>query len=64
VEPTHAFEAFARSQGITIKHYHADNGRLFAANHADNGVCDDLGFVKEDHATRLISITLDVRVDV
>jgi hypothetical protein len=31
VEAKHAFEAFSRSQGVTIKHYHADNG-IFADN--------------------------------
>jgi hypothetical protein len=31
VEAKHAFEAFTRSQGVTIKHYHADNG-IFADN--------------------------------
>jgi hypothetical protein len=31
VEAKHAFEAFSRSQGVTIKHYHADN-RKFADN--------------------------------
>jgi hypothetical protein len=31
VEAKHAFEAFARSFGIRILHYHADNGR-FADN--------------------------------
>jgi hypothetical protein len=28
VEANHAFEAFTRSQGVTIKHSHADNGRF------------------------------------
>jgi hypothetical protein len=31
VEAKHDFEAFSRSQGVTIKDYHADNGR-FADN--------------------------------
>jgi hypothetical protein len=31
VEAKRAFEAYARSHGVTIKHYHADNGR-FADN--------------------------------
>ena len=31
VEAKQAFEAYARSHGITVKHYHADNGR-FADN--------------------------------
>jgi hypothetical protein len=31
VEANHAFEAYARSQGVNIKHYHDDNGR-FADN--------------------------------
>jgi hypothetical protein len=31
VEARHAFEALARSQGVTIKHHHADNG-IFADN--------------------------------
>jgi hypothetical protein len=28
VEATHAFEAYTGSHGVTIKHYHADNGRF------------------------------------
>jgi hypothetical protein len=36
VEAKHAFEAFSRSQGVTIKHYHVDNGRL-----ADNAFLKD-----------------------
>jgi hypothetical protein len=30
-EASHVFEAFTRSKGVTINHYHADNGR-FADN--------------------------------
>jgi hypothetical protein len=37
VEANHAFEAFSRSQGVTIKHYHADNGRF-----ADNDFLKDI----------------------
>jgi hypothetical protein len=37
VEAKHAFDAFSRSQGITIKHYHADNGRF-----ADNAFLQDI----------------------
>jgi hypothetical protein len=37
VEAKHAFEAFSRSQGVTIKHYHADNGRF-----ADNAFLKDI----------------------
>jgi hypothetical protein len=37
VEAKHAFEAFTRSQGVTIKHYHADNGRF-----ADNAFIKDI----------------------
>jgi hypothetical protein len=37
VEAKHAFEAFSRSQGFTIKHYHADNGRF-----ADNSFLKDI----------------------
>jgi hypothetical protein len=37
VEAKHAFEAFSRSQGVTIKHYHADNGRF-----ADNALLKDI----------------------
>jgi hypothetical protein len=36
VEAKHAFEAFSRSQGVTIKH-----------NHADNGIFDDNAFLKD-----------------
>ena len=28
LQAKHAFEAFARNNGVTIKHYHADNGRF------------------------------------
>jgi hypothetical protein len=31
VDAKHAFEAFSRSQGVTIKHYHSDNG-IFTDN--------------------------------
>jgi hypothetical protein len=37
VEAKHAFEAFTRSQGVTIKHYHADNGRF-----VDNAFIKDI----------------------
>jgi hypothetical protein len=37
VEAKRAFEAYARSNGVTIKHYHADNGR-FADNAFLNSV--------------------------
>jgi hypothetical protein len=37
VEAKHAFEAFARSQGVTIKHHHADSGRF-----ADNAFLKDV----------------------
>jgi hypothetical protein len=37
VEAKHAFEAFSRYQGVTIKHYHADNGRF-----ADNAFLKDI----------------------
>jgi hypothetical protein len=37
VEAKHAFEAFSRSQGVTIKHYHADNGRF-----SDNAFLKDI----------------------
>jgi hypothetical protein len=37
VETNHAFEAFSRSQGVTIKHCHADTGRF-----ADNAFIKDI----------------------
>jgi hypothetical protein len=37
VEAKHAFEAFTRSQSVTIKHYHSDNGRF-----ADNAFIKDI----------------------
>jgi hypothetical protein len=37
VEAKHAFEAFTRSQGVTIKHYHVDNGRF-----SDNAFIKDI----------------------
>lgn len=37
VEAKHAFEAFARSFGIKIRHYHADNGRC-----ADNAFLNNV----------------------
>jgi hypothetical protein len=37
VEAIHVFEAFTRSQGVTIKHYHEDNGRF-----ADNAFLNDI----------------------
>jgi hypothetical protein len=37
VETIHGFEAFARSQGFTIKYYHADNGRF-----SDNAFMKDV----------------------
>jgi hypothetical protein len=37
VEAKHAFEVFSRSQGVTIKHYHADNGRF-----SDNAFLKDI----------------------
>jgi len=37
VEAKRAFEAYARSHGVSIKHYHADNGRF-----ADNALIDSI----------------------
>jgi hypothetical protein len=37
VEAKHAFEAYARTFGIHIRHYHADNGRF-----ADNAFLKDV----------------------
>jgi hypothetical protein len=37
VEAKHAFEVFSRSQGVTIKHYHPDNGRF-----SDNAFLKDI----------------------
>jgi hypothetical protein len=37
VEAKRAFEAYARSHGVSIKHYHADNGRF-----ADNAFIDSI----------------------
>jgi hypothetical protein len=37
VEAKRAFEAYARSHGVSIKHYHADNGRF-----ADNAFIDSV----------------------
>jgi hypothetical protein len=37
VQAKHSFEAFTRSQGVTIKNYHADNGRF-----ADNAFIKDI----------------------
>ena len=28
IEAKHAFERFAKSHGVMVKHYHADNGRF------------------------------------
>jgi hypothetical protein len=47
VDAKSAFEAFTRSQGVTIKHYHADNGRFY-----------DYAFLKDVREARTIqSIT-------
>jgi len=37
VKYKHAFEAYARKHNVTIKHYHADNGRF-----SDNAFMDDV----------------------
>jgi hypothetical protein len=47
VEVKHAFEAFARYQGATIKHYHAYNGRF-----GDNAF---MKYVREDRPSQSIS---------
>ena len=39
IESKHAFECFARSHGIQVKHYHADNGR-FAEQKFTNDVAE------------------------
>jgi hypothetical protein len=36
LEAKHQFESYARSQGITIRHYHADNGRFVESTWADD----------------------------
>jgi hypothetical protein len=48
VEAKYAFEAFSRSQGVTIKHYHAANGRF-----ADNAFIKD---VREEISSKSITL--------
>jgi hypothetical protein len=48
VEEKRAFEMYAKSQGVTIKHYHADNGRF-----ADNAF---LKAVRESRPSQSITL--------
>ena len=43
VDAKRAFEAFAKERGVTIKHYHADNG-IFASNGFQEEMIQSISF--------------------